>query len=514
MNSKRDQARPSQEGAERADVANVQALRAATLDAARPDAVAKRRATGHWTARENLHAFLDPDSFVEYGALARPAVKSMQGAADGLIIGTGRCEGHPCAVMSYDYTVYAGTQSLVNHAKHDRIFHLALNMRLPLIMWLEGGGARPHDLQVGLGLDLPTFYLFGKLSGLVPLVGIVAGRAFAGNANLAGMCDVLIATPKANIGMAGPALIEPGLGRKVTPEEIGPMAVQVPNGVVDLEAEDEAHAIDLAKRYLRYFRGRSTPGEAPDVTRLRSLVPENPRRAYPIRRVIEHLVDVDSLLELRPKFGRAMVTALTRIEGWPVGIIANNPMHLAGAIDSPASDKAARFIQLCDAHDIPILFLTDTPGLMIGPEVEHTALVRHSGRLLINIASCTVPLLTVILRKAYGLGGYIMGSKGLEPLALFGWPTAEFGGMGLEGAVNLIYRAELAAAPDEATRTALHRGYTDELKRMNTGLAVAGNFEIDDIIDPAETRDVLARTLAALPAPPARTARKRMIDAW
>ncbi len=505
---------PPNQTERRDDVRRIQALRAARLDAARPEAVAKRRKTGHWTARENVDAFLDPDTLVEYGALAKPAVEGMSGVADGLIIGTGRVAGHPCAVMAYDYTVYAGTQSLVNHAKHDRIFEVAHDMRLPLILWLEGGGARPHDLKVGLGLDLPTFFVFAKLSGLVPLVGIVAGRCFAGNANLAGMVDLLIATPKANIGMAGPALIEPGLGRKVTPEEIGPMDVQVPNGVVDLEADDEAHAIALAKQYLSYFRGRAETWEVPDVEKLRDIVPENPRRAYNVRKVIDNLVDVGSSLELRPKFGRAIVTALARIEGHPVGIIANQPMFLAGAIDSPASDKASRFIQLCDAYDIPILFLCDTPGLMVGPDVEQTALVRHSGRLLINISACTVPLMTVILRKLYGLGGYIMGSKGLRPQLLVGWPTAEFGGMGLEGAVTLIYAQELAAAPDEATRAELHAAYTAELKGMNTAIEVAGKFEIDDIIDPADTRAYLARTLGALPTPLPRTTRKHMIDAW
>jgi acetyl-CoA carboxylase carboxyltransferase component len=500
----------------RDDVEEVRRLRAATLDAARPEAVAKRRKTGHWTAREQVDAFLDPGSFAEYGALSRPARPEMAGAADGLVMGTGQVDGRPCAVMAYDYTVYAGTQSLINHKKHDRIFELAEQLRLPLICWLEGGGARPHDLSVGsgLGLDLTTFMAFARLSGLAPLVGIVTGRCFAGNANLAGMCDLLIATPKANIGMAGPPLVEAALGERFQPEDIGPIKVQVDNGVVDLAVADEAEAIAAAKRYLGYFQAPLGDWRAPDSEKLRTLIPENPRRAYNVRRVVEGIADLDSVLELRSRFGRAIVTSLIRIEGRPVGVIANQPMVLAGAIDSPASDKASRFIQLCDAYDIPMLFLCDTPGLMVGPEVEKTALVRHSGRLLINLASASTPFMTVILRKAYGLGGYVMGMRGLDPALCIGWPTAEFGGMGLEGAVNITHRAELEAAADEAERTAIHARATEDLKRMNTGVEVAAKFEIDDIIDPADTRHFLARTLEAMPPPPPRTGRKRAIDAW
>ncbi|MEE9611956.1 MAG: carboxyl transferase domain-containing protein [Desulfatiglandales bacterium] len=499
---------------DRSDVNEIRRLRSARLDENRPEAVAKRRRTGHWTARENIGAFIDPGSLVEYGALAKPQVEGMHGVADGTIIGTARVNGQPCAVLAYDYTVYAGSGGHIGYMKHERIFQLAHEMRLPVICWLEGGGHRPHDLKVGMGLDLPCFFTFAKLSGWVPLVGIVAGRCFAGNTNLAGMCDVIIATPKSTIGMAGPALIEPGLGRKVTPEEIGPLDVQVPNGVVDLVADDEGHAVAVAKQYLSYFNGQVTPGQAPDVSRLPELVPENPRRAYDVRRVIQHIADLDSILELRPKFGKAIVTALIHIEGYPVGVIANNSMFLSGAIDSPASDKASRFIQLCDAYDIPILFLCDTPGLMVGPEAEKTAIVRHASRLLINLASTTSPKLTVILRKFYGMGGFLMGSKLIKPHLLVGWPTAEFGVMGPEGAVDIIYREELNSAADPQTRDKLHRKYTEDLNRRYTGVEVAGKFEIDDIIDPADTRRYLAQTLASLPKPPVRTERKRMIDPW
>jgi acetyl-CoA carboxylase carboxyltransferase component len=357
-----------------------------------------------------------------------------------------------------------------------------------------------------------TFVAFARLNGVVPTVGICTGPAFAGNANLAGLTDVLICTKNAVLGMAGPPLVEAALGKKLTPQEIGPVDVHVESGVVDVLVDDEAEAIAVAKQYLSYFRGSKEPGTAPDVKRLRDLVPESPRRAYDVRAAIKGIADEGSILELKPKFGRAVVTALCRIDGKPVGVVANQPMILAGAIDSPASDKAARFIQLCDAHDIPMLVLCDTPGLMVGPEVEKTGLVRHSARVLTAFATATVPFFTVVLRKAYGLGYYVMGSLPLEPRLLVAWPTAEFGGMGLEGAVNIIHKKALEEIADPEKRARFHKEKTEELKFFNTALGVAARFGIDDVIDPAETRDILIKALAALPAPSPRTGRKRVID--
>ncbi|HYM29874.1 MAG TPA: carboxyl transferase domain-containing protein [Candidatus Cybelea sp.] len=498
----------------RDDLARVRNARESRLDAARPDAVERQHKRGRWTARENIAAFLDSGSFVEYGGLARPARRDMQGAADGLVMGTGTAEGARVAVVAYDYTVHAGTQSAINHLKIDRMFELAKELRLPVVCWLEGGGARPHDMDVGVRGPVTTFVTFAQLSGLVPTVGIVPGPAFAGNANLAGLCDCVIATKKAVLGMAGPPLVEAALGKRFKPEEIGPVEVHVASGAVDLLCEDEAEAAALARRYLAYFRAPAAAGAPPDTAKLRDLVPENPRRAYNVRDAVKGIADVESVLELRPQFGKAVVTALIRIEGRAVGVIANQPMFLAGAIDSPASDKAARFIQLCDAYDIPMLFLCDTPGLMVGPEVETTGLVRHSARILTALANATTPFMTVVLRKAYGLGYYIMGSAPLKPALLVAWPTAEFGGMGLEGAVNIIYRRELDAATGEQARADLHKRLTDDLKRSNTALEVAARYGFDDVIDPAETRDVLAKTLRALPPVPPRAGRKRVIDNW
>ena len=486
--------------------------RADALDAARPAAVAQQRKRGRWTARESLAALLDAGSFVEYGGLARPAVAGMEGAADGVVMGTGRVDGRPVDLLFYDYTVYAGTQSAINHAKTTRMFEHAEKHRLPVICWLDGGGARPHDMKVEGRGSTPTFVVFARLSGLVPTVGILPGRAFAGHANLAGMCDALIATKDSSMGMAGPPLVEAALGVKLTPEEIGPASVHVASGVIDVLVEDEAEAIAAAKKYLGYFGGATPAGEAPDARLLRDVVPDNPKRAYNVRKVIDLLADVGSVLELKPAFGRAVVTSLIRLGGRPVGVVANQPMFLAGAIDSPASEKAAHFIQVCDAFDIPMLLLCDTPGLMVGPDVEKTGLVRRSARVLSALANATVPVMTVVLRKAYGLGYYIMGSQPLDPTILLAWPTAEFGGMGLEGAVNIIYRRELEAVADADERAALHKRLTDELKRKNTAVEAAARFLYDDVIDPSDTRGILLNTLMTVPPPPPRTTRKRIIE--
>jgi acetyl-CoA carboxylase carboxyltransferase component len=496
----------------------VRRVRAAALDEARPEAVAKRRAQGRLTARASIAAFLDPDSFVEIGRVAKPARDDMAGAADGVVMGHGLCAGRPVAVMAYDYTVHAGTQSAVNHLKTDRIFALAAERRWPVVGWFEGGGARPHDFSVSMRGDTHTFVNFARLSGLVPTIGIVGGRCFAGNANLAGLSDVLIATESATIGMAGPALVQQALGFTPTPEEIGPVQVHVEAGAVDIVVRDDAAAARMARRVLGFFphAAPSAPAAftAPDTGALRGVVPADPAAVYNVRRVLDHLFDRDSIQELRPRFGGGIVTAFARLEGIAVGVLASQPAYLGGAIDSPSADKAARFVQLCDAHDIPMVILADTPGLMVGPAVERTGLVRHSARLLVALANATTPFLTVVLRRAYGLGYYVMGSKAMAPALLLAWPTAEFGGMGLEGAAALIWKRELEAIADAEERARELAAKTAFLMRQNTALEVGGRFEYDDVIDPAETRGLLARTLRALPPPAPRQGRKRTVDTW
>ena len=502
-------------------------------DSHRPESVNKRHKKGQRTARENIADLCDDGSFEEYGGLLiaaqrrrRPEQELIEKTpADGLVAGIGHVNGHlfnddksRCIVMSYDYMVLAGTQGHMNHTKKDRMFELAERWQLPVVFFTEGGGGRPGDtdLVAVSGLNVQAFYLYARLSGRVPLIGITTGRCFAGNAAILGCCDVVIATRNANIGMGGPAMVEGGGLGIFQPEEIGPMEVQVPNGVVDVEVEDEAEAVRVAKNYLSYFQGPVKKWECADQRALRAIVPENRLRVYDIRKAIKILADTGSVLELRPKFGHGMITAFIRIEGRPMGVIANNPGHLSGAIDSAAADKGSRFIQLCDNFDIPILSLCDTPGIMVGPEVEKTALVRHCCRMFLAGANVTVPFFTIILRKCYGLGAIAMvGGSSRAPLFVVAWPSGEFGGMGLEGAVKLAFRDELSAIEDPKERRLLFdqmvaMGY-DSSKALNA----ASCYEIDDVIDPTESRRVITRALRSVPQPDTGSGKKhRFINSW
>jgi acetyl-CoA carboxylase carboxyltransferase component len=417
---------------------------------------------------------------------------------------------------AYDYTVLAGTQGYMNHKKLDRMLGLALERRLPVVLFAEGGGGRPGDTDAfGIGLDVPTFARFARLSGLVPLVGIAAGRCFAGNAALLGCCDVIIATADSSIGMGGPAMIEGGgLGRHA-PDDVGPARVQAPGGVIDVLVATEAEAARVARQYLSYFQGSVASWQCSDQRLLRRAIPDNRMRVYDVRPVIRALADLDSVLELRAAFGVGIITALIRVEGRPLGVIANNPHHLGGAIDAPAADKAARFVQLCDAFDLPIVSLCDTPGFMVGPEAEKTALVRHVSRMFVTAASITVPYATIVLRKGYGLGAIAMAAGAFHGgVFTVAWPTGEFGSMGFEGAVKLGYRKELEAIADPAARQtyyeAMVAGFYEEGKAINA----ASYLEIDEVIDPADTRRWIVAGLTATP-PGERRARKRpCIDPW
>ena len=496
----------------RPDLAEVRERHRTGLDEGRPEVTARRHAAGRRTARENIADLTDPGSFTEYGALTIAAQRRRRPLddliartpADGLILGTATVDGRPVAVMSYDYSVLAGTQGHMNHRKTDRLLELAERERLPLVMFAEGGGGRPGDTDTTsvAGLDVPTFRLTARLSGQVPLVAIVSGYCFAGNAALAGACDVIIATPEASLGMGGPAMIEGGGLGVVAPDAVGPMSVQVPNGVVDLLVPDEPAAVAAARRYLSYFRPRTAPApedpaEHADQRVLRHLIPENRVRSYDVRPVIEALCDTGSVLELRAGFGVGVITALARLDGHPTGLLVNNPRHLGGAIDGDAADKATAFLRLCEAHRLPVVALVDTPGFMVGPEAERTAIVRRFGAMFVAGAGLTVPVCAVVLRKAYGLGAMAMTAGDLRrPAITVAWPTGEFGGMGLEGAVRLGYRKELEAIEDPAGRRARYEELVAEQYARGKAVSTAMAFEIDDVIDPADTRAVLAGVLA------------------
>ena len=517
----------------RPDLADLVTRRAITHDENRPESIARRRKTNQRTARENILHLVDENSFVEYGSLAIAAQRRRRKVddlikntpADGLITGVATvnakdfgAEGARCMVISYDYTVLAGTQGHMNHKKIDRMLTLTEQWRLPLVFYAEGGGGRPGDTdRLGMtGLDGPSFVQFARLSGLVPVVGVVSGYCFAGNAAMLGCCDVIIATKNASIGMGGPAMIEGGGLGVYHPAEVGPVSFQSPNGVVDVLVEDEEEATAVAQKYLSYFQGAVTDWTAPDQRKLRRAIPENRLRVYDIRTVIDGLADDGSVLELRRDFGVGMVTAFIRIEGKPFGLIANNPKHLGGAIDAEAGDKAARFLQLCDAFDIPIVSLCDTPGFMVGPEAEKTAIVRHVARMFVTGASLTVPLFGIVLRKGYGLGAQAMIGGGFHAsFFTIAWPTGEFGGMGLEGYVRLGFRKEMEAIADPAERDAWYKSKVAELYANGKATSIASVLEIDEVIDPADTRGWIMAGLRSVPPPAARSQKKRpCIDTW
>ncbi|HKB49829.1 MAG TPA: carboxyl transferase domain-containing protein [Solirubrobacterales bacterium] len=515
----------------RDDLVEVLRRGALTRDEARPDAVRRRHEAGGRTARENIEDLVDDGSFVEYGRFAIAAQRGRRELddliartpADGLIGGTARINGDlfgeraACAVLSYDYTVLAGTQGALGHRKKDRLFELIERMRLPTVLFAEGGGGRPGDTDhpVVSALDTRAFALWARLSGLVPRIAVVAGRCFAGNAVLAGCSDLIVATENVSLGMGGPAMIEGGGLGKVDPDDVGPLEMQERCGVVDLAVADEEAATAAAKHLLAYFQGSTPPGPEPDQSQLREMVPERERRAYPVAPVIETLADVGSVTFLRERFAPEMVTALGRIEGRPLGFIANDTRHTAGAITSDAADKAARLMQLCDSFGLPIVSLIDTPGFMVGPEVEATGLVRHASRLLIGGAALRVPLIAVILRRGYGLGAQAMAGGSLhEPLLTIAWPMAHLGPMGLEGAVKLALRKELDAIEDEEERAQRVRDLTAAAEGNAKALNAATLFELDDVVDPAQTRSLIASTLSAAASGAEPDRDRRFVDAW
>ena len=517
--------------AEGSDLDDLLRRRALTEDAARPDAVGRRHAANGRTARENIADLVDQGSFVEYGRFVMAAQRQRRDVddliartpADGLVAGIARINGDlfgpdraAAAVLSYDYTVLAGTQGVFGHRKKDRLFELIERMRLPTVFFAEGGGGRPGDTDYPTvsSLEVRAFKLWAALSGVVPRIAVVKGRCFAGNAVIAGCSDLIVATEDTSIGMGGPAMIAGGGLGDVDPDAVGPISVQAPNGVVDVVVPDETAAVAVTKQLIGYFQGSTAPGPAADQTALRTMIPERARRAYPVAPLIRTLADEGSVTVLRERFAPEMVTALARIDGRAIGVIANNTMVMAGAITARAADKAARFLQLCDTYAIPVVSLVDCPGYMVGPAAEAESLVRRASRLLVAGAALRVPLVAVILRRGYGLGAQAMTGGSLhEPVLTVAWPGAHLGPMGLEGAVRLGLRKELDAIADDAEREERVRQVTALAQENAKALNAAALFEIDDVIDPAETRELIAATLSAATGrgqPPPR----RFVDTW
>jgi len=501
----------------RTDLAEMMEKHSFSLDERRPEVVARRQKSNQRMVRVNINDLCD-GNFIEYGALAIAAQRQRRSIedlerrtpADGLIAGIGTVNGalfsddKACSlIIAYDYTVLAGTQGYFGHKKKDRMLKLAHEQHLPVVLFAEGGGGRPGEVDSDgvwvAGLDVTTFAVFAKLSGKVPVVGIVSGKCFAGNAALLGCCDVIIAAQNSNIGMGGPVMIEGGGIGVFQPEDIGPMEVQTNNGVVDIAVADDVEAVAVAKKYLSYFQGTIPQWEAADQQLLRSMIPEQRRRVYDVRNIIKTLADTDSFLELRPKFGLGMVTGLLRIEGKPFGIIANDCKHMAGAIEAEGADKAARLMQLCNAHGLPIVSLCDTPGFMVGPEIERRAQVRHVCRMFVVGTHLKVPFFTVFLRRGYGLGALAMAKGGFhESIFAVSWPTGEFGGMGLEGAVKAGFKKELEAIKNPQEREALYDKLLARLYERGKAINMASYLEIDAVIDPADTRNWIVQGMKAV----------------
>lgn len=515
----------------RPELAQLYQRLANTGDQARGEDAAKRHKKGYRTARENLADLVDDNSFLEYGQLAVAAQRNRRSyeelqtrtPADGIITGTATInaalhgvEAAQAAVVVNDYSVLAGTQGYFHHKKLDRICEVARENKLPVIMYTEGGGGRPGDTDITTpiaGLNVTSFTAWAGLSGQCLRIAVANGYCFAGNAALFGSADITIATRAANIGMAGPAMIEGGGLGSFKPSEIGPAAEQEKNGVVDILADDEAHATALAKQLLSYFQGPVRRWTASEQSLLRDLIPKDRRFAYPVRRIIEQVADSDSFLELRRVYGRSVITGFMRLEGIPVGVLANDCQQLGGAVDAEAAEKAARFIQLCDAFALPLVSFTDTPGFMVGPDSERAASVRRMSRLFVAGANVSVPVIAVFLRKGYGLGAMAMvGGDFTAPTYACAWPTGEFGGMGLEGAVRLGFSKELAAVEDEAKRQQLFDSLVAKMYEQGKATEAASHLELDAVIDPADTRAVLLRALRASrdKHPP----RRRFVDTW
>ena len=493
----------------------VKAQQDMTLDAHRQPAVSKRHAKGYRTARENLEALVDADSFVEYGQLAvaaRRARRSLEDLrsntpADGVITGLATINAEQfgearaaAAVIVNDYTVLAGTQGFFHHMKLDRIIHVAMERQLPVVMFTEGGGGRPGDTDIQIGggtLDVGSFVEWARLCASLPTIAVNNGYCFAGNAALFGCADIRIATRSSWIGMAGPAMIEGGGLGQFSPREIGPLEVQSKNAVVDLVADDETQATSLAKQLLAYTQGDIADWESAEQDTLRTVMPADRRYAYDVRGIIETIADTGSFIELTRAFGGAVITGFLRIEGKAMGLLANDCRILGGAVDCDAATKAGRFISLCNKLGLPLLSLCDTPGFMVGPDSERQGAALHMGGLFKAGAALEIPVVTVILRKAYGLGAMAMAGGSLKvPVLTAAWPTGETGPMGLEGAVTLGFKKELEALADPAEREALFNQLVDEMYQRGKATESAAATEIDAVIDPADTRKVILRALA------------------
>jgi acetyl-CoA carboxylase carboxyltransferase component len=482
-----------------------------------PERVERQRAKGKLDARSRMKLLFDPNTFEELGLLAahhgnlpEEEEADKPSSADGVITGTGEINGRPVAAAIYDFTVFGGSIGEIGERKVARLRDLALKNRIPMVWLVDSGGAR---LDASAGIDprriagfADTGYLFREqvvMSGVVPQVAAMVGPGAAGTAYIPALADfVPMVKGTSNMALGGPPLVKAVVGEDITAEELGGSKIHTEvSGVADLEVEDDEHCLRVIKEYLAYFPSHNQ--EPPPVIAcddpvdrrdddLLTILPDSPRRAYDVKKVIRALVDHGRMLELKPGWARNIVTALARLNGHPVGVVANQPMVLGGALDLDSADKAARFIMLCDAFGIPLLFLQDVPGFMVGSKVERAGIIRHGAKMLYAVSEATVPKLTVVMRKAYGAGYFVMCGRAYEPDLIVAWPTAEISVMGPEGGTSIVYRKEIAAAQNRDEERARR---VEDFRKLISPYIAAGAALIDDVIDPRDTRPTLIRAL-------------------
>ena len=493
----------------RVETEKLEKLKAATLDEQRPLAVKKQQDLGKLTARKRMELLFDPGTFLEFGQLAQAInIRDKETPADGVIIGIGKVNGRRVALLNYDFTVFGGSQGALNHAKTDHIHKIALEQSIPIVYLLDGGGARAQDIGAhGVGYHAPEMWLDQvRMSGWLPMIAAALGPCYAGHANIAGLCDIVIMNRQtSSMGVGGTHLVRASLGIDISHFDLGGARMHAEiSGVADVLADTDEECIEKIKEALSFFpanAGEKPPGmpcdDPPDRREelLMDLVPMSPKKGYDMYGIIRAIVDHGVIFDIKPEWGRNMITCLARLNGKPVGIIADNPFYMAGVIDTPASEKMSHFVDMCDAFNIPLILLADVPGFMVGPDHERTGLVRRSMKTIYSLSRCTVPFICLVIRKSYGMGGYIMGSRGFRPSMFLGWPSAEIGGMGLGGAVEILHRNRIHASENPQE---LRAQLVEALRSELTAIPLAQRYAFDDVIDPRDTRRVLIEALENL----------------
>ncbi|MDQ4125931.1 MAG: acyl-CoA carboxylase subunit beta [Actinomycetota bacterium] len=474
-----------------------------------PERIAKQHAAEKLTARERIDLLVDEGTFTELGIHAQPhfsqaAMQGRDAPADGVITGYGKVDGRLVAIAAYDFTVMAGSMGMTGEIKVARMRELALGKRIPMVWLLDSAGAR---IQEAVGsLFAGSGHLFREevvASGVIPQVAALMGPCAAGTAYIPGLADfVPMVKGRGSMALAGPHLVRAAIGEDVTQEELGGSRVHCrKSGVGDLEVADDHECIARIKQYLSFFpsnneqppprRTTSDPDDRMDEELL-DVLPASNRQPYDMYEVIRRIVDDGEWLDLKPQWAKTVITCLARMGGRPVGIVANQPKQLGGILDNDSADKAARFVNLCNAYGIPLVFLMDVPGFMVGTKVEQAGIIRHGAKMLYAVANATVPKVTVVLRKAYGAGYYVMNGRAYEPDVIVAWPSAEISVMGAEGAVEIVFRKQVEEAEDPAAKKA---ELIDEYRKIIDVYRAAANAMIDDVIDPRETRPTVIRAL-------------------